>query len=89
MCMCVVVCCAQVEPSFSLFVFALSDFPNITKLPATLRIHQGEVLVRLLFLGLVRQTIEEAFPRLIKPFCDLLGNLRVQRLELGVLLSEV
>ncbi|PSO06894.1 hypothetical protein B9Q04_13700, partial [Candidatus Marsarchaeota G2 archaeon BE_D] len=52
--------------------------------PTTLRIHQGQKPVRLLLPGLIRETTEEPLPGLLEPLSNLLGNLRVQRLELGV-----
>ena len=51
---------AQVEPSFLLFVFALSGIPRVRKPPARLRINQRKELVRVLFLGFVRKAVEES-----------------------------
>jgi len=77
------------EPSFLLFVFSKTNFSCIRKLPTTLRVHQGEVPVRLLFLGLVREPVEEPLPRLVEPISNLLRNLGVQYLKLRVLSSQI
>src|SRR5579875_2387409 len=79
----------QVEPSPLLCVIALSHHPDIRKPPARLRVNQGKVPVGLLCLGLFRETIEEPLPSLVKPFRNLLRNLRMQRVELRVPLPEV
>ena len=59
----------------------MSNFPPIRKPPATLRVHQGKVAVRLLHHGFIRESIEEPLTRLVKSISDLLGNLRMQRLK--------